>query len=152
MSCLTLPPTTPPARRLLVPSSTTNRASARTMRPRRAATSSPTPPPRNRSGGGRKRSRSHQINAARGRQRTPRRPLQPPQTAEDLEAPLEAVVASSTTCLRSRALTTRARSIIPSSSARCSRNTTTASRVAHRDEDKKKDAGDKGGDDEFPPV
>ena len=25
-------------------------------------------------------------------------------------------------------------------------------RVAHRDEDKKKDAGDKGGDDEFPPV
>ena len=24
-------------------------------------------------------------------------------------------------------------------------------RVAHRDEDKKKDAGDKGGDDEFPP-
>ena len=25
-------------------------------------------------------------------------------------------------------------------------------RVAHRDEDKKKDAGDNGGDDEFPPV
>ena len=25
-------------------------------------------------------------------------------------------------------------------------------RVAHRDEDKKKDVGDKGGDDEFPPV
>ena len=25
-------------------------------------------------------------------------------------------------------------------------------RVAHRGEDKKKDAGDKGGDDEFPPV
>ena len=25
-------------------------------------------------------------------------------------------------------------------------------RIAHRDEDKKKDAGDKGGDDEFPPV
>src|SRR6185436_365426 len=52
------------------------------------------------------------------------------QTARDLEAPLEAVVASSTTCLRSRALITRVRSIIPSSSARCSRSTTTASRTA----------------------
>jgi len=48
-------------------------------------------------------------NAARGRRRTPRRPSLPPRTAKDLEAPLEAAVASSTTCLRSRALTTRAR-------------------------------------------
>src|SRR6185436_16126281 len=103
-------------------------------------------PPRNKSGGGKGRSRPHQSNVDQGRRKTPTRPSSPPQTAKDLEAPLEVEAAYSMTCSRNRALTTRARSTTPSSNAKCSRSTTTASRIATRA--KKKDTGDKGGDDE----
>ena len=55
----------------------------------------------------------------------------PPRTTKDLKAPLEVEAAYSTTCEMLKKY---------------------YNRVAHRDKDKKKDAGDKGGDDESPLV
>ena len=90
--------TTSPARRQLVPFLTTSRTSARKMRPQRAATPRSMPPPRNKSGGREGRSRPHRTSVDRGRRKTPTRPSSLPQTAKDLETPLEVVAAYSTTC------------------------------------------------------
>ena len=144
MNCSTLPPTTPPARRPLVPFSTTSRTSTRKMRPAEGGNAKINAPAKKQKWGRKGKKQAPSIQRGPGQAEdsdeafiaAPDRkgPRGPPRGGgglfdDMLKKPCPYHKGSVDHTLEQY-----------------------YNRVAHRDEDKKKDAGDKGGDDEFPPV